>query len=409
MTNRTPTGTVRGPGFYEGAFVRERMMDLLAARLGSDPVAIRRRNLARPGDERYSVNAVATSVIGREADFTGEDFPAMFEQALKASQYDARVAACRARNEAGGPVRYGVGLAAVVETSGVGPFESARVALTPGGTITLASGATSVGQGLPTTLAQVCAEVLTVPPGEIDVHLGDTRWMPHGVGSSASRSMVMAGNAVHGAAVRLRERIIALAAERFEASPDDVTLHDGAAIVRGMPDRRCTLREIAATAAEPLQVEWRHETTKSLGSLSVHVCVVGVDTTTGEVRPETYFVLCDVGRAINPTIVDGQLVGGVIQGLGHATMEELVYDANGQLVTGTLMDYALPRADGVPAVEIVRHDVPAPSNPLGVKGAGETGTSGVGAALANAVANAVGPAAARQLPITASRVSAALD
>jgi carbon-monoxide dehydrogenase large subunit/6-hydroxypseudooxynicotine dehydrogenase subunit gamma len=266
-----------------------------------------------------------------------------------------------------------------------------------------------VGQGIATTLAQVCAEALTVSPAEIDLHLGDTRWMPHGVGSSASRSMVMAGNAVHGAAVRLRERIIVLAAERFEASPDDITLHDGAAIVRGMPDRRCTLREIAAMATEPLQAEWRHETTTSLGSLSVHVCVVGVDTTTGELHPETYFVLCDVGRAINPTIVDGQLVGGVIQGLGHATMEELVYDASGQLVTGTLMDYALPRADGVPAVEIVRHDVPAPSNPLGVKGAGEAGTSGVGAALANAVANAVGPAAARHLPITASRVLAALD
>src|SRR5262249_28100368 len=304
---------------------------------------------------------------------------------LKASEYDARAAACRARNEAGGVVRYGVGVAAVVETSGVGPFESARVAVTPDGTITLASGATAVGQGLSTTLARVCGEVLTVPAGEIDVHLGDTRWMPHGVGSSASRSMVMAGNAVYGAAVRLRERIVALAAERLEASPDDVTLHDGAAIVRGMPDRRCTLREIAAMATEPLQTEGRPRTTKSLGSLSVHVCVVGVDTTTGAVVPETYFVLCDVGRAINPTIVDGQLVGGVILGLGHATMEELVYDASGQLLTGTLMDYALPRADGVPAVEIIRHDVPAPSNPLGVKGAGEAGTSGVGAALANAV------------------------
>ena len=409
MTNRTPTGSVRSPGFYEGAFVRERMMDLLAARLGCDPAEIRRRNLAAPGDDGYAVNAVAASVIGREADFTGENFGAMFEQALKASAYDARVAACRERNQAGGALRYGVGLAAVVETSGVGPFESARVALTPDGAITLACGATSVGQGIATTLAQVCAEVLTVPPAEIDLHLGDTRWMAHGVGSSASRSMVMAGSAVHGAAVRLRERIVALAAEHFEASPGDVTLHDGAAIVRGMPGRRCTLREIAAMTTEPLQAEWRHETTKSLGSLSVHVCAVAVDTTTGEVHPETYVVLCDVGRAINPSIVDGQLVGGVVYGLGHATMEELVYDASGQLVTGTLMDYALPRADGAPAVEIVRHDVPAPSNPLGVKGAGEAGTSGVGAALANAVANAVGPAAARQLPITASRVLAALD
>src|SRR5262249_39283753 len=158
---------------------------LLAARLGCDPAEIRRRNLAAPDDDGYTVNAVAASVIGREADFTGEDFGAMFEQALKASGYDARVAACRERTRAGGALRYGVGLAAVVETSGVGPFESARVALTPDGAITLACGATSVGQGLPTTLAQVCAEVLTVRPGEVDVHLGDTRWMEHGVGSSA--------------------------------------------------------------------------------------------------------------------------------------------------------------------------------------------------------------------------------
>src|SRR3989442_1160375 len=204
--------------------------------------------------------------------------------------------------------------------------------------------------------------------------------MPHGVGSSASRSAVMAGNAVHHASTRLRDKIVALAARHFEASPDDVVLDDGAAIVRGLPDRRCTLREIAALAGAPLDVEWRHETARSIGSLSVHLAVVGVDVTTGEVHPETHFVLCDVGRAINPTIVQGQLVGAVIQGLGHATMEELVYDASGQLLTGTFMDYALPTAGWAPSVEIVMHNAAAPSNPLGVKGAGEAGTTGGGPA-----------------------------
>ncbi|PYN33032.1 MAG: xanthine dehydrogenase [Candidatus Rokuibacteriota bacterium] len=409
MTTKTPTGTVRSPGFYEGTFVRERILDLLAARSGLDPAEIRRRNLARPGDEPYTVNTVAGAITGRNADFAGEDFGAMFEHALKAGRYEERRAACRERNAAGGDVRYGVGLAAVIETSGTGPFESARVTLTAGGRVEMAAGSTSLGQGLPTTLAQVCAEVLQVPPGEITVHLGDTRWMSHGVGSSASRSAVMAGSAVYQASTRLREQIAALAARHFEASPADIELEDGAAVVRGVPDRRCSLREIAALAGGPLEAEWRHEATRAIGSFGVHLSVVAVDVTTGEVHPETHFVLCDVGRALNPTIVEGQLVGAVVQGIGHATMEELVYDSSGQLLTGTFMDYAIPTAARVPAIELLVHEAPAPSNPLGVKGAGEAGTSGVGAAVANAVAGAVGGAAARHLPLTAPRVKAALS
>ena len=178
--------------------------------------------------------------------------------------------------------------------------------------------------------------------------------------------------------------------------------------MRGVPDRRCSLREIAALAASPLESEWRHETTRAIGSFGFHLSVVGVDVTTGEVHPETHFVLCDVGRALNPAIVEGQLVGAVIQGIGHATMEELVYDSSGQLLTGTFMDYAMPTAARVPAVELLVHESAAASNPLGVKGAGEAGTSGVGAAVANAVAAAVGSAAARHVPVTAPRVKAAL-
>ncbi len=408
MTSKTPTGTVRAPGFYEGTFVRERIIDLLAERSGLDPAEMRRRNLARPTDEPYTVSTVAAAVTGRTADFAGEDFGEMFEHALKAGRYAERVAECRELNAAGGDVRYGVGLAAVVETSGTGPFETAKVALTSEGRIVLAAGSTSLGQGLPTTLAQVCAEVIQVSPADIAVHLGDTRWMAQGVGSSASRSAVMAGTAVYRASTRLREQIVALAAARFEASPADITLEDGAAFVRGVPDRRCSLREIAALAGGPLEAEWRHETTSAIGSFGVHLSVVGVDVTTGEVRPETHFVLCDVGRAINPAIVEGQLVGAVIQGLGHATMEELVYDPSGQLLSGTFMDYAMPTAARVPQVELLVHEAPTLSNPLGVKGAGEAGTSGVGAAVANAVAGAVGAAAARHLPVTAPRVKAAL-
>ena len=363
MTSKTPTGTVRAPGFYEGTFVRERMIDLLAARAGLDPAEMRRRNLVRSQDEPYTVSTVAAAVTGRTADFAGEDFGEMFEQALKAGRYEARLAECRRRNAAGGDVRYGVGLAALVETSGTGPFESARVILTGKGRIELAAGATSLGQGLPTTLAQVCADVLQVPPADIAVHLGDTRWIADGVGSSASRSAVMAGAAVHQAATRLREQIVAVAAAHFEASPADVALEDGATFVRGVPDRRCSLREIAALAGGPLEAEYRHETAQAIGSFGVHLSVVGVDVTTGEVRPDAHFVLCDVGRAINPTIVEGQLVGAVVQGLGHATMEELVYDSSGQLLSSTFMDYAMPTAARVPAIEVLIHEAAAPTNP----------------------------------------------
>jgi carbon-monoxide dehydrogenase large subunit len=405
MTNKTPTGTVRSPGFYEGTFVRERAMDLVAARLGLDPAVVRRRNLATPADMPYTVATVSEAVSGRGVSFEGENFAAMFEHGLETVGYEKLLASCRARNAEAGDMRYGVGLAAAFETSGVGPYETARVTLTPEGTIVLAAGATSIGQGPATTLAQICGEVLQVAPEQIEVHLGDTRFLADGGGSYASRGAVMAGNAVYRASGDLREKILTVAAASFEASPADLTLEDGAAIVRGVPHRRCTLREVATLAGGPLEAEYRHEAAQGIGSCVVHFAVVAVDVATGAVRPERYVLICDVGRAINPMIVEGQLVGGVAQGLGQALMEDLVYDASGQLLTGTLMDYALPTADHVPTIEIVRLDDSPGPNPLGVKGAGETGTSGVGAALANAVANALGGnAQIRRLPLTAPTV-----
>jgi len=405
MTNKTPTGTVRGPGFFEGSFVRERTLDIVAARLGLDPSVVRRRNLARPTDAPYTVATISEIVTGRRASFD-EDFGAMFEEALEAAGYEKLRGACRAKNAETTGVRHGVGLAAVVETSGVGPFETAKATLTEDGTIVLAAGATAVGQGAATTLAQICGDVLQVPPDSIAVHLGDTRFLADGGGSYASRSIVMAGTAVHRAAGELRAKIVKVAAASFEASADDVTLENGAAIVRGVPDRRCSLREIATLAGGSLDAQWRHETEESIGGCAVHVAVVAVDLATGAVRPERYILVCDVGRPINPRIVEGQLVGGVALGLGHALQEDLVYDASGQLLTGTFMDYALPRADQLPPIEIVLLDHAPGPNPLGVKGAGETGTSGVGAALANAVADALG-VPIRSLPLTAPAVTGA--
>jgi CO/xanthine dehydrogenase Mo-binding subunit len=402
MTNTTPTGTVRSPGFFEGTFVRERALDVVAGRLGLDPAVVRRRNLATPADAPYTVATVSEAVSGRAVSFEGENFAAMFDQALATVGYEALVAACREKNAQPGDWRYGVGLAAAVETSGVGPYEGAKVTLTPEGTIVLAAGATSIGQGPATTLAQICGEVLQVAPEEIVVHLGDTRFLSDGGGSYASRSVVMAGNAVYRAAGVLREKILSVAAASFEASPDDLVLEDGAAFVRGVPHRRCSLREVATLAGGPLEAEHRHETSQGIGACVLHFAVVAVDVATGTVRPEKYVLVGDVGRAINPMIVEGQLVGGVAQGLGQALMESLVYDASGQLLTGTLMDYAVPTADRVPPIEVVLLDHAPGPNPLGVKGAGETGTSGAGAALANAVASALGGGPAiRRLPLAA--------
>src|SRR5262249_35409821 len=198
--------------------------------------------------------------------------------------------------------------------SGTGPFESARVSLTGEGRIVLAAGSTSLGQGLATTLAQVCAEVLQVSPADIGVHLGDTRWMPHGVGSSASRSAVMAGSGVPRASRRLREQITAVAARHFEASAADIELDNAAAVVRGVPDRRCSLREIAALAGGGLDAEWRHETTRALGSFGVHLSLVRVDAAPGRGRPQGPLVPCAVGGGAQPGRVERPRGGGAGRG-----------------------------------------------------------------------------------------------
>jgi carbon-monoxide dehydrogenase large subunit/6-hydroxypseudooxynicotine dehydrogenase subunit gamma len=414
LTNKAPTGTVRGPGFFESSFVRERALDMVAATMGLDPAEIRRRNLVPPRALPYDIG---TALADRPLVLDGEDFPAMFEQALAAADHRRLVSECRQRNREGGDVRHGVGVAAVVESSGVGPFESAKVTLCGDGRIEVATGAPTLGQGQATTLAQLCAEVLQVPMASITVHHGDTRRIAYGTGTYASRSAIMAGNAVHEAAVGLREKIVALAASRLEVSPADLHLERGDVVVVGVPDRRCSLREVAAVAAPgaagdaaAVEAECRYEGTGGATGFSVHIAVVAVDVATGRVEPRRYVVVCDVGRAINPTIVEGQLHGGVVQGLSNALLEEVVYDEGGQALTASLMDYAVPTAAQVPSVEaVVLEHAPSASNPLGLKGVGETGTSGAGAAIANAVADALGPAAAvTALPLTAPRVLAAL-
>jgi len=417
LTNKTPTATMRGPGLFEAAFVRERALDMLAGELGLDPVELRRRNLVPADRMPY---AVGTDIGGIPVVHDTGDFPATFERALAVAGWAARRAERDRENAAGGDVRVGVGLACIAEPSGWGPYETAKVLVTPAGKLHVYTGAASMGQGHETTLAQVAAEVLHVPLADIVVRHGDTGLMPYGMGSYASRAAVMAGSAVHGAAVKLAARIRAIAARHFEVDPADLVFEDGRVGVRGVPGRTLTLRELAALVAprrpvpggpppghaaeplpegEPLEALHYHHTSHETSSFGVHVAVVAVDTRTGVVTPRRYAIVADVGRAINPAIVEGQLVGGVAHGLGGTLLEELVYDEHGQLLTTTFMDYLLPSAGEVPPIDVTLVEAPTPSNPLGVKGAGEAGTSGAGAAFANAVADALG------LPITSLPLS----
>ncbi|HEY4911146.1 MAG TPA: xanthine dehydrogenase family protein molybdopterin-binding subunit [Methylomirabilota bacterium] len=400
MTNKTPTGTMRGPGLFEVGFVRERAFDLLAAELRLEPAEIRRRNLVRREQMPYRVGAASASV---PVVFDSGDFPDIFERALAHADYTGLLARCREANAAGGAIRLGVGLTCFAEPSGRGPFETARVELGLSGKVHVYTGAGSQGQGQATTLAQICADVLDVPHCDVVVHLGDTGLMPYGEGTYASRTTVMAGSAVYRAAQRVKDKILRAAAAHLEASPADLVVEAGRISVTGSPGHGCTLRDVAAVVAPPAEpiapdlvapldaLEY-HRTSEMTFSFSVHIALVAVDAQTGMVTPLRYVLVCDVGRAINPLLVEGQLMGGVVHGLGGALLQELVYDTDGQLLTGTLMDYALPRADHVPPLDVlILEEGGVTSNPLGVKGVGETGTSGAGAALANAVAHALGP------------------
>jgi carbon-monoxide dehydrogenase large subunit len=414
MTNKTPTGTMRGPGLFEVGFVRERAFDIVAAELGLEPAEIRRRNLVRPEQMPYPVGAASASV---PVVFDSGDFPAIFGRALAHADYAGLLARCREANAAPGAERLGVGLTCFAEPSGRGPFESARVELGLSGKVHVYTGAGSQGQGQETTLAQICADVLDAPHSDIVIHLGDTARMPYGEGTYASRTTVMAGSAIYRASQRVREKMLRVAAAHLEASPADLVVKDGRISVTGSPDRGCTFRDVATLAAPPappiapdleapLAALEYHRTSEMTFSFSVHVALVAVDRETGLVTPLRYVLVCDVGRAINPLLVEGQLVGGVVHGLGGALLEELVYDDDGQLLTTTFVDYLLPSAAECPTIDVlILEEGGVTSNPLGVKGVGETGTSGAGAALANAVAHALGPAAEiRTLPLSPRRL-----
>jgi carbon-monoxide dehydrogenase large subunit len=414
LTNKTPTGTYRGPGRFEGTFVRERLMDLAAGRLGVDPLDLRRRNFVTPAEMPYEVGGAS---LDQRTVYDCGDYASALDKTLDALGYDA---ARRQQAEARRQGRHvGIGVACLVEKAGLGPWEYARVEVDATGHVVLYSGVAAVGQGIATTLAQVAADELNLPPERVTVVHGDSARVPFGVGGFASRGAAVALPAAAAAARKVREKMLRVGAALLEAAPDDLVLGDGAVHVRGVSDRRATFRELARAAVpgppgmEPgLCAEHFFEAPKMTYPYGCHAAVVEVDGETGVVKILKYAIAYDIGRAVNPMIVDGQLVGALAQGIGGALLEELVYDEQGQLLTTTFMDYLLPTVMEMPDSTAVRilEETPTPLNPLGVKGAGEGGSSGCGGAIANAVADALAPlgVSITALPLSPDRLSALL-
>ena len=397
VTNKTPHAPYRGAGRPEAVFVMERMLDLAARRLGMDPADVRRRNLIRPEEMPYDVGIPYRD--GNPLVYDGGDFPAELEQALRAVGY-AEVRRAQPEERRRGVYR-GVGLAAYVEGTGLGPFESATVRLDSGGDVVVATGACSQGQGHETTFAQIAAQILGVEVDRVRVAGGDTDAVPTGVGTFASRSLVMAGTAVASAAQELRRKLVRAAAALLEAAEADVEISQGRAVVRGAPGRGLSLAELVQSSLPTFQGPRVADAVFEATALStvptvtyasaVHAAVVQVDPETGTVTIERYVVVHDCGRAVNPLIVEGQVHGGVAQGLGGALTEAVLYDGAGQILTASLLDYALPRASGVPRIVTLHRETPSPRNPLGAKGVGEGGAIAPPAALANAVEDALAP------------------
>src|SRR5437867_10759674 len=412
LTNKTPTGTYRGPGRFECTFVRERLMDLAAPRLGLDPIELRRRNFITPAEMPYEVGGAS---LNQRTVYDCGDYASALDHALAALGY---AAARREQAEARRHGRHvGIGVACLVEKAGLGPWEYARVEVDATGHVVVYSGVAAVGQGIATTLAQVAADELGVAPERITVVHGDSARVPFGVGGFASRGASVALPAAQEAARQVRAKILRVAAGLLEAAAEDIVVEGGAAHVRGVPDRTATFRELArATVPGPpgmepgLHAAHFFEAPKMTYPYGTHVAVVEVDADTGCLKLLRYAIAYDIGRAVNPMIVDGQLVGALAQGIGGALFEELVYDEQGQPLTTTFMDYLVPTAMEMPESTAVRilEETPTPLNPLGVKGAGEGGSSGCGGAIANAVADALAPLGVpiTALPLSPDRLSA---
>ncbi len=395
LTNKTPVGTYRSPGRYEANFVRERLADIIAHRLKLDPADVRRRNLIRREEMPYDLGKHPFHYMVYD---TG-DFIAQFDMALERFGYDKFQNTCAAARHEGRAV--GIGIGCFVETSGIGPWEYARVEIDSSGKVVLYSGCNSVGQGIATALSQIVADELHCSIDDVSVVHGDTAKVPYGNGSNASRSTVMAGSAAVGASRKVKDKLFRLASASLEIDVADLILRDGRVVAVGAPDRSLGFDDLARLAlpgpalkngiTPGISEEDFFATDKRPFPYGLHIASVEVDKETGQIKILNYFVTEDVGRKIHPMIIEGQMAGGLAQGIGGAMLEEFVYSEDGQPLATSFMDYLLPTAMEMPEAQFIStEEFPSPHNPLGVKGAGEGGITAAGAALANAVSNALG-------------------
>ena len=400
VTNTAAIGIYRGAGRPEAAMLMERLMDEAARQLGIDPVDIRRRNLIPGGSFPYRT---PTGQV-----FDSGAYRELLDRVCDTVGY-ARLRAEQARRRADGE-HVGIGVAVYVEPCGQG-WESARARLAKDGTIEVATGSSAQGQGRETAYAQIAADALGVPFDAIVVRHGDTGTTPKGVGALASRSTAIGGSAVLEAATALRAKARACAAQLLQSVVDDVAQNSEGFSVAGDPGRHVDWRAIAGAVSDGLETSVVLAAAGEAWSFGCCLAVVGIDGETGVLRIERLIWGDDAGIIVNPLLVEGQLVGGMAQGLGQALMERIVYDETGQLVTGSLMDYAMPRAADMPDVEFLKSVTPTRANPLGAKGVGEAGCIGIPAALVNAAVDALAPLGVRHLdmPITSDKLWRVID
>jgi carbon-monoxide dehydrogenase large subunit len=399
LTNKTPVGTYRGPGRFETDFFRERLLDIVAQDLGIDRVEFRRRNLVSHAEMPYSI-ATITPFESKDQ-FDSGDYHATLERCLTEIGWTEK-------SKLGGQLidgRYhGLAVGCFIEGGAAGPKESARMVLEPDGDYSVYVGSSAIGQGLETSFAQIAADALEVPMDRIkDVRHGSTSYVSDGYGAYHSRSVVMGGSAMLDAANNLRQAIRAEVAKRLGCAPSEIEIVDGSKAV-GPAGKSVALKGLSS---EGISAEGAFLNKKHTYTYGAHAAHVAVDPKLGHVELIDYVIVEDCGRAINPLTVHGQAIGSAVQGLGGAFMEHLVYDQQGQLLTGSLADYLIPTASDFPNIRaVVLEDHPSPINPLGAKGAGEGGIIAAGGVMANAVANALGSFGVHltELPLTPTRI-----
>ena len=414
FTNKPIVTPYRGAGRQHGVFVMERLLDIAAKELGIDPISIRRKNYIQPDQFPYSNEIIFQDFTQLTYD-SGNYEPAL-DRALELIGYQEFIREDQPRREAVGE-RVGISVVSYIEGTGIGPYEGARVTVETSGKVSVATGVGTQGQGHYTSFAQVVADQIGVATSDVHVVTGDTDLFYWGAGTFASRGAVVAGNAMHAAATKVRDKILKMAGEKLEAAEEDLELIEGRVQVKGVPQTSISIGELAVEAnpmrgavrpgTEPgLEATEYYGPERGATASGVHAMILRVDPETFLLEIERYVVVHDCGKVINPLILDGQIQGGVAQGIGNAFYEQLHFDENGALRNASLMDYLLPTATDIPNIVSDHVETPSPLNPLGVKGAGEAGAIPVGALFAQALDNAFREIGleVREIPLSPNRL-----